>query len=219
MPMNDEEFFKSLYGPAGKPPPEKTPSRESDLGPSQRTLHGVYQGLLDLPETGAYYAEKIGGAANPNFRVAPQGLRDWARRYAKDVESTPEGRAGRLGGGLLTGAGEVGLAAGGLRLAGRTLGPASRVALGAMQGIMSRPATSLDQLAAQGIAGGVTGGLAAPVAQITGIPIHVLHWMRAMPLATRHALTRFLLSATGSVPTAAGEMAGSSVAGEERQSK
>lgn len=77
---------------------------------------GVGQGLLDLVEGPVSLAEKATG-----LKLAPQGVREWAKDYQRRAESTPEGRIGEFVGGIapmfIPGVGDLGLLARAARFA------------------------------------------------------------------------------------------------------
>lgn len=214
MPMTDEEFDKSLYGPTGKPAPQKEKDTASTDFIPQFSEALVQGGPLGIIESGGLLAEKgIQAAGYPNFRMP---LHDWAKRKQQRVESTTTGRVGEFIGAWGTGVGELRALASVARaipsLQALLRSPSGRAAVYAMMGLTSRPTSSPEEAVTQAVSGGAMGPLAGGVspaaAQAAG---HLAGHASGLGWLGSSSLGHLAARAAGTLrppPTAAAELTG-----------
>jgi hypothetical protein len=164
MPLPDDMVKLNkeigLGGGASSSGDDTSAEDRSEGGGIGSYVKGIGQGLLDLPEGAAQLAEKGIQQIAPNFRIVPQGLRDWAREYRRDVESTTAGQLGEFTGGiapaLIPFLGEAAAGARATSWLGRLAEAAGAGARGT-RGAAARIATPEASAAASDLASGVKG--------------------------------------------------------------
>jgi hypothetical protein len=179
-----------------------TEDKPRRIGDAMDALRGVAQGWLDPVEGIVQLAEKTTG-----WKVAPEGLRDWAREFRNRAQSTFAGQAGELAGNVINpvyaipaaavarGAALAGRAASGVLGAGRaarTLGSAmapgglAARALGGAAGAAMAPVsgggdywhTKGNQALLGGLVGGTLPALAEQAGGLGAQAVHAPWWMQ-----------------------------------------
>jgi hypothetical protein len=199
--QTEEEAWQNyLFATRGQNEPQEDWDKRTELGHFRDIANGIGQGLLDPIEGLAQMVEHATGK-----KLAPEGLRKWARDYRKDVQSTWAGRGGELvgnvagfalpGGAIARGVSGIGKAVGlaptladiaGSTIAGGTLGESVPV-----QGATSENEywkTKKDQA----VIGALTGGTLPSIARgmrSTVPPGHYMSihhpWLSIAPRVTR----------------------------------
>src|SRR5882672_11194374 len=92
-----EEAWQSVNASLAPPSEPRKPGEKGPLkiGDPVEFLRGVSQGVMDPIEGLVQLAEKSTG-----WNIAPEGLRNWAREYRKQAQSTIAGQGGEVVGNI-----------------------------------------------------------------------------------------------------------------------
>lgn len=222
MPMSDDEFYKSLYGPSGKPkaPAARTPREQADdQDMATQAKEGVWQGLLNVPESLGQLAEKGIRQMKPDFKMP---LHDRAAAFRNRVESSPAGIGGEIAGSVLPSFLPVIGEYSDLAMLARAAPLVTRAGMGAAQGLISRPVSSANagdnEYFTQGMAGAALGAIGGQ-SLARFIPPHIGHWLYNLPAAAKHAVLQAMFRGAGRIPATTGATAAGALTPEPEPQK
>jgi hypothetical protein len=210
--VNDPELLKQLDAPQAGDPGRVQGGWE--FGTATDLLQGVAQGLIDPIEGLVQLAER-----STDWKIAPQGVRDWARNYRKQARSTMMGMGGEIVGNIAPAFVVPG--AGGASFLSRALGGAVAGGLQPVSGGSDSDywRTKRDQMAMGAVGGSTLPALAGQVARAgpalahaaghaAGIPRAILNTMHGLALPITNLAQRAATSEGGREGAVAGMLRG-----------